>query len=62
MNSLKGRVRLTLYAGNALKPPPPLAAPQGARAIDIAPDDELDEKQMKAWLQQAKKASGWGRI
>jgi hypothetical protein len=62
MNALKGRVRLTLYGGDALKPAPPIAAPQGARAIDIAAEDELDEKQMKAWLQQARKAPGWGRV
>ncbi|MEP6695182.1 MAG: DUF1801 domain-containing protein [Chloroflexota bacterium] len=62
MNSLKGRVRVNFFSGNALKPLPPLAAPPRARAIDLPPGDELDEKQIKAWLRQAKTLPGWGRV
>jgi hypothetical protein len=62
VNSLKGRVRLIFFAGRDLKPMPPLAAPPKARGIDYASDDEVDEKQFKSWLQQAKKLPGWGRV
>jgi len=62
VNSLKGRVRLIFFAGLDLKPMPPLAAPPKARGIDYASDDEVDEKQFKSWLQQAKKLPGWGRV
>ena len=62
VNSLKAQVRLIFFAGRALKPMPPLAAPPQARGIDFHSDDEVDEKRLKAWLQQAKKLPGWGRV
>jgi hypothetical protein len=62
LNPLKGRVRLTFLAGGALKPAPPLPSPGGSRAIDISSEDELDDKQIAAWLRQAKKLPGWGRV
>ena len=62
MNPLKGRVRLTFFAGGKLKPAPPIAAPGGSRAIDIPSLAELDEKQLVAWLEQAGKLPGWGKV
>lgn len=62
VNSLKAAVRLNFFAGNSLKPMPPLAAPPKARAVDVPSDDDLDERQIKSWLQQAKKLPGWGRV
>jgi hypothetical protein len=62
VNSLKDQVRLIFFAGRALKPMPPLAAPPQARGIDFHSDDEFDEKRLKAWLQQAKRLPGWGRV
>jgi hypothetical protein len=62
LNPLKARVRLTFFAGGQLKPAPPIAAPGGSRAIDIASAEELDEKQLAAWLRQAKKLPGWGKV
>ena len=62
VNSLKAQVRLIFFAGNVLKPIPPLAAPPRARAVDLHTDEALDERQIKAWLLQAKKLPGWGRV
>ena len=62
VNSLKAQIRMIFFAGKGLKPMPPLAAPPRARAVDIHPDGELDERQLKAWLQQATKLQGWGRL
>ena len=62
VNSLKGRVRVIFFAGRSLKPMPPLEAPPKARGIDFQSDDQVDEKQLKSWLQQAKKLPGWGRV
>jgi hypothetical protein len=62
VNSLKASVRLILFAGIALKPVPPLAAPPKARGIDFHADEDLDERQLKAWLRQAEKLPGWGRV
>lgn len=61
LNALKAQVRVAFFTGNALKPIPSLAARPG-RAVDIASDEELDERQIKAWLQQAKKLPGWGGV
>ena len=61
LNALKAQVRLAFFAGNAFKPMPPLAARPG-RAVDIGSNEELDERQIKAWLQQAKKLPGWGSV
>jgi hypothetical protein len=61
MNGLKARVRVGFFT-RALKPRPPIDAPGGTCAIDIASADELDEKQMTAWLKQAQKLPGWGTV
>ena len=62
VNSLKAQVRLIFFAGSVLKPIPPLAAPPRARAIDVHADEDLDERQINSWLQQAMKLSGWGHV
>jgi len=62
LNALKGRVRITFFAGSAMKPAPPLPSPGGSRAIDIPNDAEPDEKQITAWLRQANKLPGWGQV
>ena len=60
INSFKAHVKLLFFAGRALKP----MLPEGKNhnAIDFRSEDELDEKKIKAWLQQAKKLPGWGRV
>ena len=61
INSFKAHVKLLFFAGNALKPAPPKG--KGGNAIDFHSEEELDasEKQVKAWLKQARKLPGWGR-
>jgi hypothetical protein len=62
VNSLKSQVRMNFFSGNSLKPMPPLPSPPRARAVDISSEEDLDERQIKAWLQQAKKLPGWGQV
>ena len=59
LNSFKAHVKLLFFAGRALKPVPPQG--KGGKAIDYHSEEEIDEKQVKAWLRQAKKLPGWGR-
>jgi len=54
-------VKVTFFAGMSLKPIPPGGTPKSreARWLDIYEEDELDEKQMAAWVKQAAKLPGW---
>ena len=62
INSLKAQVRMIFFAGRSLEPMPPFAAPPQARGIDFRSEDDVDDKQLKSWLRQAKKLPGWGRL
>jgi hypothetical protein len=53
-------VKLAFFKGNLLSPLPPVKSKSPeTRYLDIYEDDELDEKQLKAWFQQAAKLPGW---
>lgn len=53
-------VKVTFFAGAALRPVPPGAGKdQDARWIDIHEDDALDEAQMVSWVKQAAARPGW---
>lgn len=59
INSFKAHVKLLFFGRSALTPT--LPAGKEHKAIDFHSEEELDqnEKQVKAWLQQAKKLPGW---
>jgi hypothetical protein len=59
INSFKAHVKLLFFKSGDLKPA--LPAGKGNNAIDFHSGEELrlSEKQVKAWLQQAKKLPGW---
>ena len=53
-------VKVTFFNGASLKPLPPGASKsKDVRYLDIHEDDDIDEKQMKAWLKQAAAVPGW---
>ena len=53
-------VKLTFFRGTALRPMPPGASKsKDVRYLDIHEGDELDEKQLAAWLKQAAAMPGW---
>jgi hypothetical protein len=60
INSFKAHVKLLFFKGRALKPMLPTG--KGHNAIDFHSLEELrlNEKQVKVWLNQAKKLPGWG--
>ncbi len=59
INSFKAHVKLLFFKSDDLKPAPPEG--KGNNAIDFRSGEELkaSEKQVRAWLQQAKKLPGW---
>jgi len=54
-------VKVTFFDGTSLKPIPPGGTEKSkeARWLDIREKDELDEKQMAAWIRQAARLPGW---
>jgi hypothetical protein len=60
INSFKAHVKLLFFRGGDLKPR--LPAGKEHKAIDFRSEEEIDVKQVKAWLQQAKKLPGWLRV
>jgi hypothetical protein len=52
-------VQLTLFRGTSLDPPPPKGSKHPeVRYFDIHEDDELDERQLVAWIEQASRLPG----
>ncbi|HKB37435.1 MAG TPA: DUF1801 domain-containing protein [Gemmataceae bacterium] len=53
-------VKVTFFRGTSLRPVPPGGKDKNARWIDIHEDD-LDDRQMAAWVKQAAAIPGWGK-
>ena len=53
-------VKVTFFYGAKLTPKPPGESKQkDVRYLDIHEDDELDEKQVVSWIEQAAEIPGW---
>lgn len=54
-------VKVTFFRGTSLQPLPPGGTPrsQEARWLDIYEKDNLDEKQLGQWIEQAAAIPGW---
>src|SRR4030095_13806898 len=52
-------VKVTFFRGTSLRPVPPGGKAREARWVDVHEDD-LDEKQLTAWIKQAAAMAGWG--
>jgi len=56
-------VKVTFFNGASLRPLPPGASSQEAvRYLDIHEDDAIDEVQLGAWITQASRLPGWGKV
>jgi hypothetical protein len=54
-------VRIGFFRGASLEPVPPGESKQkNVRYLDLHEDDELDEKQLAKWIEQAAALPGWG--
>jgi hypothetical protein len=54
-------IKVAFFRGASLKPLPPGASKhEEVRYLDIH-EDELDEKQLAAWVKQASRLPGWGK-
>ena len=51
-------VKVTFFRGTSLRPEPPGGQSKEGRWIDVHEDD-LDERQMAAWIKQAAALPGW---
>ena len=53
-------VKITFFNGASLVPlPPGPSKHKDVRHLDIREDDELDEKQLAAWIKQSSVIPGW---
>jgi hypothetical protein len=56
-------VKVTFFRGTALSPVPPGESRiKDTRYLDIHEDDRLDEAQLAAWVKQASRLPGWGKV
>lgn len=60
--SFKNYVALVFFAGTSLVPPPPEGEGKGMRRVNIRGVGEFDEKQCRAWIEQASSMKGWGTV
>jgi len=52
-------VKFTFFKGTSLRPVPPAGTQPDARSLDVRETDELDEKQLASWIEQASSIPGW---
>lgn len=56
-------VKVTFFAGRQLDPMPPGESKDpNVRYLDIHEEEGLDEKQFVAWVKQASRLPGWGKV
>jgi hypothetical protein len=60
--SFKEHVRLSFFSGVDLRPPPPEGESKGMRSVKLRDASDLDEKQLRSWIQQAAAMKGWGKV
>ncbi|HTS89885.1 MAG TPA: DUF1801 domain-containing protein [Gemmatimonadales bacterium] len=56
-----GHVKLMFVNGTALKPVPPVAMGKSTRGVELRSVNDLDERQIAAWMKQAAAVPGVGR-
>ena len=60
----EGHVKLTFGRGTDLKPVPPvtpIGMGKASRGVDLASVDDLDERQITSWMEQAAALPGFGK-
>lgn len=56
-------IKVTFFRGTSLRPLPPGESKQeDVRYLDIREDEPLDEEQFTAWVKQASRLPGWGKV
>lgn len=60
--SFKGHASIGFFAGTQLKPMPPEGESGSMRRVNLRDDADFDERQLRAWLQQAATLQGWGKV
>jgi hypothetical protein len=52
-------LKLSFFKGALLEPVPPVGKVRDVRSLDVRASDELDEKQLARWIEQAASIPGW---
>lgn len=59
--SFKEHVAVRFFNGIELRPAPPEGESERMRGFRVHDMGELDERQLRSWIQQASKLQGWGK-
>ena len=59
-SAFQHHLKFTFFKGTSLEPVPPIGKNEDARSLDVRASDELDEKQLASWMEQAASIPGWG--
>ena len=52
-------IKFSFFKGISLRPVPPIGQFKDVRSLDVHESDELDEKQLASWIEQAAAIPGW---
>ena len=53
-------VNVVFFAGAEFDPPPPLGSSGRSRYVKLRSVDELEQPDLRSWIEQAGRLSGWG--
>jgi hypothetical protein len=52
-------IKFSFFKGSSLEPVPPVGKFKDVRSLDVRESEELDEKLLSKWIQQAASIPGW---
>jgi hypothetical protein len=58
-SAFQRHVKFSFFKGASLEPVPPIGRYKDVRSLDLRESDELDERQLGTWIEQAASIPGW---
>jgi len=58
-SAFQRHIKFSFFRGASLEPAPPIGRFKDVRSLDVRESDELDERQLAAWIAQAASFTGW---
>ncbi len=58
-SAFQHHIKFSFFKGSSLEPEPPIGQFKDVRSLDVRESDELDERQLSTWIEQAASIPGW---